>query len=38
MFWGAVVKEGKPWKAAKNMEDAEYPVLHISQAALPANA
>ena len=38
MFWGAVVKEGKPWKAAKNLEDAEYPVLHISQAALPSNA
>jgi hypothetical protein len=38
MFWGAIVKEGKPWKAVKNMEDAEYPVLHISQAALPKSA
>jgi hypothetical protein len=38
MFWGAVIKEGKPWKAAKQLEDAEYPVLHISQAALPKNA
>jgi len=38
MFWGTVVKEGKPWKALKNLDDAEFPVLHISHAALPKNA
>ena len=39
MFWGTVIKKGKPYKISSAFEEqADYPVLHISNVALPANA
>ena len=38
MFWGCVVKEGKPYKTQEDLEKNEYPVLHLSNVALPKNA
>ena len=38
MFWGVVIKEGKPFKSQGALEENEFPVLHISNVALPKNA
>jgi len=38
MFWGCIVKEGKPYKTQEDLEKNEYPVLHLSNVALPKNA
>jgi hypothetical protein len=38
MFWGCVLKEGKPYKTKAVLESNDYPVLHISNAALPKTA
>jgi hypothetical protein len=38
MFWGCVVKEGKPYKTKSALEDNDYAVLHISNVALPSSA
>jgi nucleophosmin 1 len=35
MFWGTVIKEGKPFKSQQAMQDKEFSALHISQATLP---
>lgn len=35
MFWGTVVKENKPYKTNTALEEHEYPILHISNVALP---
>jgi len=37
MFWGYVLKEGKPLHMQKLLEESEYPVLHVSHVGLPAN-
>ena len=38
MFWGTIVKEGKPYKTKEALEEADYPVLHLSNVALPRSA
>lgn len=38
MFWGTVIKEGKPYKTHSALEESDYPVLHISNVALPKSA
>jgi len=38
MFWGCVIKDGKPFKTASTLEENEFPVLHISNVALPTSA
>ncbi len=38
MFWGSIIKESKPYKTQSALEDQDYPVLHISNVALPKNA
>jgi hypothetical protein len=38
MFWGCVLKDGKAYKTQGALEDNDYPVLHISNVALPKNA
>ena len=38
MFWGSVIKEGKPYKTHSALEESDYPVLHISNVALPRSA
>src|SRR5450830_1832052 len=38
MFWGSVIKEGKPYKTHSALEGSDYPVLHISNVALPKSA
>ena len=38
MFWGSVVKQGKPYKTQQALEANEFPVLHLSNVALPVNA
>jgi hypothetical protein len=38
MFWGCVLKDGKSYKTQSALEDNDYPVLHISNVALPKNA
>jgi hypothetical protein len=38
MFWGCVVKEGKPYKTQAALEENDYPVLHLSNVALPRTA
>ena len=38
MFWGCVLKEGKPFKTNTILEEKELPVLHISNAAIPKTA
>ncbi len=38
MFWGVVVKEGKPFKLKTVLEGSEYPVLHLSNVSLPKSA
>jgi hypothetical protein len=38
MFWGCVLKEGKPYKTQSALEENDYPVLHISNVALPKTA
>lgn len=38
MFWGCVIKEGKPYKTHNALEESDYPVLHISNVALPKSA
>ncbi len=38
MFWGHVLKDGKAYKTQSALEDNDYPVLHISNVALPKNA
>lgn len=38
MFWGCVIKEGKPYKTHSALEESDYPVLHISNVALPKSA
>lgn len=38
MFWGCVLKENKAYKTQTALEDLDYPVLHISNVALPRNA
>lgn len=38
MFWGCVLKDGKAYKTQSALEDNDYPVLHISNVALPKNA
>ena len=35
MFWGCVLKDSKPYKTQSALEDSDYPVLHISNVALP---
>lgn len=37
MFWGSVIKEGKPFKTQSALEDSEFPALHISNVALSRN-
>ena len=37
MFWGYVLKEGKPFQTKQVLEDNDYPLLHLSHAALPKN-
>ncbi len=38
MFWGSVVKEGKNFQTITAFDkEAEFPVLHISNASLPGN-
>jgi len=34
MFWGHVVKEGKPMKSQQQLENSEFAALHISSAVL----
>ena len=34
MFWGCILKEGQPYKVKNTLEDREFPVLHLSNAAL----
>ena len=38
MFWGTVVKQGKPYKTQQALEANEFPVLHLSNVALPATS
>ena len=38
MFWGTVVKQGKPYKTQQALEANEFPVLHLSNVALPVNS
>jgi hypothetical protein len=38
MFWGVALKDGKAYKTQSALEDNDYPVLHISNVALPKNA
>ena len=38
MFWGIAIKDGKPFKTNVALEENEYPVLHISNVAIPKNA
>jgi hypothetical protein len=38
MFWGCVLKDNKAYKTQSALEDNDYPVLHISNVALPKNA
>ena len=38
MFWGCVLKDGKAYKTQSALEESDYPVLHISNVALPKNA
>ena len=38
MFWGCAIKEGKPYKTKQALESSDYPVLHISNVALPKGA
>lgn len=38
MFWGCQLKEAKPYKTQSALEDNDFPVLHISNVALPRNA
>jgi len=39
MFWGAVVKEGKPYVTTTAFDQTgEFPVLHLSNVSLPKNA
>jgi hypothetical protein len=38
MFWGTVIKSGKPYKTNSALEESDYPVLHISNVALPQSA
>ena len=38
MFWGVVIKEGKPYKTQSALEENDYPVLHLSNVALPKSA
>jgi hypothetical protein len=38
MFWGSVVKDGKPYKTQSALEENDFPVLHLSNVALPRNA
>jgi len=38
MFWGCVLKDSKAYKTQSALEDNDYPVLHISNVALPKNA
>jgi uncharacterized protein YaiI (UPF0178 family) len=38
MFWGAIVKDAKPYNAQQALEKSEYQVLHISNVALPRDA
>jgi hypothetical protein len=38
MFWGVVIKEGKPYKTQPALEENDYPVLHVSNVALPKSA
>jgi len=38
MFWGYVLKENKAYKTHSALEDNDYPVLHISNVALPKSA
>jgi len=35
MFWGCALKDGKVYKTKQALEDNDYPVLHISNVALP---
>ena len=35
MFWGTTIKESKPFKTNTVLEQNEYPVLHISNVAIP---
>ncbi len=38
MFWGTILKEGKPLKTKPSLEENDYPVLHISNVCLPKTA
>lgn len=38
MFWGCVLKDSKAYKTQSALEENDYPVLHISNVALPKNA
>lgn len=38
MFWGTILKENKAYKTQSALEDNDYPVLHISNVALPKSA
>lgn len=35
MFWGTTIKENKPFKTNTVLEKNEYPVLHVSNVAIP---
>lgn len=38
MFWGCALKQDKPYKTQQALEENDYPVLHLSNVALPKNA
>ena len=38
MFWGTILKEGKPFETKNSTDKSDYPVLHISNASLPKTA
>lgn len=38
MFWGCILKPDKPYKTQQALEENQYPVLHLSNVALPRTA
>ena len=38
MFWGCSIKEGQTYKTQSALEQNDFPVLHLSNVALPRNA
>jgi hypothetical protein len=35
MFWGHILKEGKPLQLDKVIEESDYSILHLSTVSLP---